>query len=476
MEQSSNVLFIMSDEHTRHILGCYGHPLVKTPNLDRLAARGVRFTNAYTASPMCIPTRAAMATGRYCHEISNWDSAHPYTGAPRSWMHDLRDQGHHIISIGKLHYQGLPDDDHGHSEERLPLYAHEHVGWRQGLLRKEHPDLDFTTEYSQQIGWGDSSYTDYDLQITAESCRWLREEADAHSDKPWALFTSLVSPHYPLIAPEKYQHLYPEEKMPLPQHPLERGQHHPAVAHVRDIFNYDDHFDDGLTRKGIAAYLGLCTFLDEQVGLILDALDGAGLTEQTTIIYTSDHGDSLGEHGFWAKSTMYEHSAGIPLIMAGPGLPAGHTVRTAAAFVDFAPTITSLVGAESNLPYSGRSLLDFVANEEMDRPVLCEYHDGGSISSTFMLRYSRWKYIYHVGFRPELYDIEADPLERTDLGEDPAYEAVRQQSAVILREILDPEAVDAQCFREQAERVEFLGGREAILNHGTFGFTPIPKK
>jgi len=200
-----NLLIIISDEHRKDTMGCVGHHLVKTPNLDSLAARGTVFENAYTPSPMCVPTRASIATGDYVHKIGNWDSATPYCGKTRSWMRHLRDQGVDVSSIGKLHFRSS-DDDNGFVEEVLPMHVVRGVGWPIGLLRENAPKFNSSFELSADVGHGKSTYTDYDLEITDATIQWLKKRQ--RKDKTWTGFISLVSPHFPLIAPKKYCKLF----------------------------------------------------------------------------------------------------------------------------------------------------------------------------------------------------------------------------------------------------------------------------
>ena len=170
----SNLLIIISDEHRKDAMGCAGHPIVKTPNLDALAANGARFANAYTPSPMCVPTRAAIATGQHVHKIRHWDSATPYDGKVRSWMRHLRDEGVETVSIGKLHFRSA-EDDNGFSEEILPMHVVGGVGWAVGLLRQTLPPFDSAKELADDVGVGQSSYTDYDLEITEKTENWLHK-------------------------------------------------------------------------------------------------------------------------------------------------------------------------------------------------------------------------------------------------------------------------------------------------------------
>ena len=196
-----NLLVLMSDEHNPRALGCAGHPLAQTPQLDRLAARGTRFTSAYTTSPICVPARAGFATGKYAHQIGYWDNADAYDGAVPSWHHLLRARGHRVVSIGKLHFRGLPGDDHGFSEELLPMHVVDGIGDLKGLIRRDIPRRNGYDKLAKLAGPGESPYTRYDRDIAARAQAWLREEAPRNRARPWALFVSFVCPHFPLIAP-----------------------------------------------------------------------------------------------------------------------------------------------------------------------------------------------------------------------------------------------------------------------------------
>ena len=184
----ANLLVLMSDEHNPKFLGAAGHPFVATPNLDALAARGTRFTSAYTACPICVPARASFAVGRYVHEIGYWDNADGYDGAIRSWHHALRDAGHRAVSIGKLHFRGRKGDDHGFSEEIVPMHIVDGVGDVKGLIRDRIPTRKGGDKMARLAGPGESPYTVYDREIASRAQIWLHEEAPRWRDRPWVLF------------------------------------------------------------------------------------------------------------------------------------------------------------------------------------------------------------------------------------------------------------------------------------------------
>ena len=476
--QPANLLFIMSDEHNKRMLGSHGHPMIKTPHLDRLAARGTRFSNAYTNCPICVPARASFATGQYVHKIRYWDNAIAYDGRVPSWGHRLMAQGHRVTSVGKLHYVDSDANRNGFDEEILPLHIVNGVGDLLGLIRDELPRRSGSARLGPEAGRGESEYTHYDRSIAAETARWLKHEAPRHRAKPWALYVGFVSPHFPLIAPPEFYDLYPEDRVPWPDmYEHDKRPRHPFTDAMRKCMCFDEPFDPPMVRRAIAAYMGLVSFLDDNIGKILDALEESGLAAGTRVIYSSDHGDNLGTRGMWGKSTMYEESAGIPLIMAGPGIAQANVCATPVTLVDAFPTFIQSLGArpdsrDAGLP--GLSLLDIAQGYVPERTILSEYHAAGALCGSYMIRHGKYKYIHYVGLPPMLFDMEADPYERTDLGRDPAHKPVIAQCEERLRKIVDPEATDKLAKADQRAHIEKHGGKDAILKRGTFRYSPPP--
>jgi len=209
----------------------------------------------------------------------------------------------------------------------------------------------------------------------------------------------------------------------------------------------------------------------------LRALESAGLSASTRVVYTSDHGDNLGARGLWGKSTLYEESAGVPLIMAGPGIAAGRVVVTSVSHIDCASTFLDLTGVSRPLgadSLPGASLVDIANGSTPERPVISEYHATGSVAGAFMLRFDRWKYCHYVAYVPQLFDLTSDPEETTDLAGDSRYRDVLLEGERRLRSVLDPEAVDARAKKRQAELLKWYGGREAALARGDLPFSPAP--
>ncbi len=475
MPQPRNILVIMSDEHNPRVLGSAGHPVIHTPNLDALAARGTSFSSAYTTCPVCIPARAGFACGKYIHQIGFWDNADAYDGSIPSWHHMLRDRGHRVASIGKLHFRA-DGEDHGFSEEQIPMHIYQEKGDLLGLIRDDMPRRGNSKKMIAMAGPGESSYTFYDKEICSKAQVWLREKATVPQDKPWVLFVSFVAPHFPLTAPPEHYYRYWNRELPMPKlYARELRPKHPYLEDYRNSFCYDDFFEsEADVKKALSGYFGLVSYLDENVGKVLAALEDTGLARDTLVMYTSDHGDNLGARGLWGKSTMYEQIAGVPLILAGPGIPRGRTVDTPVSHVDALPTILEAAGAPVPHGFPGVSLHEVANGATPDRTVLSEYHAMGSTTGAYAIRMGKWKYIHYAKYPSQLFDLERDPDEIDDLAPLPAHAETLAACRAKLYALLDPVEVDRRAKARQAELLDANGGRAAVIQRGDFGFTPAP--
>ena len=353
------------------------------------------------------------------------------------------------------------------------------VGDVKGLVRNDIPKRMGGDKMAKRAGPGESTYTVYDRDIAARAQVWLHEDARESGDRPWALFVSFVSPHFPLTAPPAWFYRYWKQDLPMPKlYARELRPHHPFLDDYERVVDYDTHFkSEADVKRAIAGYAGLVSAMDENVGLVLRALESAGLAANTRVVYTSDHGDNLGARGLWGKSTLYEESAGVPLIIAGPDIGAGRVVDTPVSHIDCAPTFLEMTGEplpQDSDALPGASLVDVANGATPQRPVISEYHATASVAGAFMLRFDRWKYCHYVAYGPQLFDLATDPEEERDLAADPQYRDVVAEGERRLRAVLDPEAVDARAKARQAELLASHGGREAALARGDLGFSPAP--
>lgn len=472
---TSNLLVIMSDEHQARAMGCAGHPFVQTPNLDALAANGMRFTDAYTPSPICVPARAAFATGRHVHKNRLWDNAMPYTGTPKGWGHALQDASIPVESIGKLHYRD-DEDPAGFDTEHIAMQVAGGVGMVWASIREEDKRLDMPSRMlGNYIGPGTSPYTDYDEAVVKRTEKWFLDRAASHDTRPWCLYVGLVAPHFPFVVPQEYLDLYAAESLPpVKLHPNDGYERHPWVEKQNALADSEGHFHDSDERlMAMRAYFALTTWMDHNVGRIMATLQAAGYGDDTMVIYTSDHGDNVGARGLWGKSNLYQESVSVPMIMAGPDVSPG-TCDTPVSLLDLSATIPAHFGLE--FASDGEPLTKIAAEDtNLNRPVISQYHAVGAVSGAFMLRQGRWKLNWYVGFPPELFDLEDDPEELHDLASNPRYATSLAMMKAEMRKHLDVEAVNAQAFADQAAMIERYGGPEKAMKLGAPAATPPPK-
>ena len=476
--QPTNFLIICSDEHNKRFLG---HEMVQTPNLDRLAAMGTTFANAYTPSPICMPARAALATGRYCHEIGCWDNGSPYRGTEAdSWGHRLNAQGVEANTFGKLHFH--PESDHGY-DVNLPLWANSaesgYVGAIASWLGEHQPTMGGLRKEVLSAEIGEFGYTRYDRATAAAAADWLRNRQP--TDKPWCSFVSFTYPHYPFVAPAEFANMYDPADVPLPVNwQRENWDMHPAVVWKRKKMGLDAGFTEDEMRRTIAIYFGMISFMDAQVGRVLDALSATPYADNTRIIYTSDHGDMLGEHGMWFKGTMHEGSAGIPMILAGPDVPRGHICHTPVNLIDVFPTAVESTGcryAKEDDAINGKNLVTIANEPDSDRATFSEYHSVATTAGNFMMRTARYKYVEYLGEASQLFDMIADPEESNNLALDPANADLVTAHANQMRAQFSPEEVDERVKTFQNAQLERLGGVETLLANWPKKrpYTPAPE-
>lgn len=447
-----NILLIMSDEHAPMFSGTYGHPLVRTPHMDRLAARGVLFENAYCNSPLCLPSRMSFMTGRYIHNIEVWDNDSILATNDVTWPHRLRAIGYDAVLAGKQHFVG-PDKLHGfraqlardpHGDNRHPIHP-----WHSGVVPAKQP-----WQGVYQAGPGITKEIEVDDEAEEAALAYLRDPA--RRQQPWAINVSFIAPHFPLVAPQKYWDLYPPAEMDLPNIPpghLEKL--HPVYQRMRTMFGLVEYTEEEL-RKARAGYYALITYLDDKIGRLLDALEETGQLDNTVVIYTSDHGEMAGEHGMWRKSNFYEQSVRIPLIVSWPGeLPEGALVRKNVSLVDLIATLVDLTGAPEVAPLDGDSLLELArgTSEGWKDRAFSEYLAHGVIRPMAMLRRDRFKLTYSLDDAVELYDLESDPGEFNDLAAHPDYADVREELRAELLAGWNPVELEQRVRQSQEERL-----------------------
>ena len=475
MSDRPNFLVIMSDEHGPMWSSAYGHPFVRTPNMERLAAMGATFDAAYCNAPLCVPSRLSFMTGRYVSGCEGWDNAKPLPSDVLTFPYALRSVGYDTALAGKMHLVGQ-DDLHGFGAQ---LSYDAHGGGHRADAAAENPALSTGGRHPIHL-WDDGAPTAsepwqsvkearagtgpmIDADDAAESAALAYLRDPARRDSAWALCVGFVAPHFPFIVPERWFSMYWPQFADLPDNPPGHlANLPPAARRLRRWFGFDGYSDDEI-RRARAAYYGLITYLDDKIGSLLDALDETGMAENTVIVHTSDHGESLGEHGLWRKMNFYEQSARVPLQIAWPrAIGGGQRFSGAASLVDATATILDAAGVDERavalMNPDGVSLLPQLRGEDVPQRdfAFSEHLAHGTDKPMAMLREGRWKLIYGHGDPPEteLYNLETDPGEFRNLANDGVHTAVqRRLAAKIMDAWGDADALDLRIRASQRSRL-----------------------
>jgi choline-sulfatase len=420
-----NILIIMSDQHNTNVMGCAGDPVIRTPNLDRLAGNGVLFEHCYTPSPLCAPARASFMTSRYPSGNQTWGNRCCLPSDIPTFAHSLGAAGYETVLAGRMHFNG-PDQRHGFEKRFVGDLISIYPGGGVPCLNDQLL-LGASGKQPVQIsGSGRPAYQVFDEEVTGSAIDHLRSRED---DRPLCIVVGWALPHCPYICPpEDFRYYYDRVSLPqLPDGYLESA--HPSIAMLREHSNAREVTDDQI-RCARAAYCGMITQMDRQIGRLLAALEETGLAEDTVVIYTSDHGDSAGEHGLWTKMNYFEGSAGVPLIVSWPGrFPKGVRVPELANLIDLGPTVTDLAEAPPLPDIDGRSLLPLINgdSEGWTNETFSELGNRASIPPSRMIRRDNWKLMHFDGLPEMLFNLDEDPGEFIDRSADPSLANLRDE-------------------------------------------------
>ena len=460
--KTPNILFIMADQMAGPALPCYGHPVVQAPNLTRMAQEGVVFDSAYCNSPLCAPSRASLVTGQLPSRIGAYDNAAEFPSSVPTFGHYLRDMGYQTSLCGKMHFIG-PDQLHGF-EERLTtdIYPAD-FGWTPDWEEPErrlswyHNMLSIVQAGTCQT----SNQLDFDEEVAFHAVRKIYEMARSQDTRPFCLFVSFTHPHDPFAVPGEYWDRYEHDQVGLPTvpplAPEQMDPHSRRVHHVCDLGRYRQ--TEERVRNARHAYYGAISYVDDKVGQILHALEATGFSQDTVVLFTSDHGEMLGERGLWYKMSFFEWAARVPLIVWAPGRFAPGRVAGHVSLVDILPTLVELGAGGGAAPdladvVDGQSLVPLLQGEEAGRQhtalgeILCE----GAIAPCFMIRRGRYKYIYSEPDPEQLYDLEEDPNELHNLAGQAEYDTLRRRLFEEMAARWDRDAIRNDVLASQRRR------------------------
>jgi len=437
------VLFIISDDLTSTALSCYSSKVCETPNIDRIAARGTRFTHAYCQGTYCGPSRASFMSGYYPHAtgVLGYVSPRPMIGDRATWAQHFKNAGYYTARVSKIFHMGVPGgiekgddgaDDPISWTERFNSQGPEWKALGTGETLEGNPDGEKSVVGGNTFVVVEADGDDMvhsDGKTAAKACKLIEQ----HKDEAFFLGVGFVRPHVPFVAPKPYYEPFPYDEMTLPVKVPGDWDDIPKLG-INYKTSKNMKMDLRRQRKAVGGYYASVSFMDAQVGKVLDALEKAGLNEKTIIIFTSDHGYHLGEHDFWAKVSLHEESALVPLIISVPGKRPG-ICHSFVELLDLYPTISSLCGLEVPSRLQGMDISPMLddPSHQVRKAAFCVNGKG------FLLREGKWSYIQYkedVSGGIELFDMEQDPNQYTNLAEMPEYEPVVSSFKVKLAEKL----------------------------------------
>ena len=445
----SNIIVIMSDEHNPFYSSVYGHPFIKTPHMERLAEQGTVFTNAYCPSPLCLPSRSAFLAGKRVHELQTYSNCNLNLNPDLpSFGKMLAEQGVYTVYIGKT-----------------DVYAQgEKLGFSSMLApkdRKQPGDVNFArkpftvrkgaSERASFYGPKENAGYVQDEKMIDIAVTWLDSTAKSLL-QPWVMTVNVVNPHFPHYCKQEYWDLYPEGG-DLPRYGAEcESANHPYALDLRKHFETDLFREEDV--KGLRrGYLACISFVDDQIGRIVDAVERNGLSETTNIIYVSDHGDMLGKFGMWWKCSLYEDSVRIPCIAAGPDFRKGTRIETPVDLHDVQAAMFQAAGVVQPEAWVGTPLQEMEENDR-NRVVFAEYHGHGTRSGAYMVRKGEWKLIYYMEAPHQLFNLREDPFELRNVYPEFAEKAMELESE--LRQICNPERENEKAHQFQEMQRKLL--------------------
>jgi choline-sulfatase len=480
-QQKPNILFVMADQLAAQFLPFYGHPLVKTPHLSRLAAEGVVFENAYSTSPLCAPARATVMNGLLPSRTGVYDNAAEFPSAIPTWAHYLRKEGYKTCLSGKMHFVG-PDQLHG-LEERLTtdIYPAD-FGWTPDWrLRQERIDWWYHNMTSVlQPGVAEiTNQLEFDDDVAFQAVRKMYDHARFGNSMSLALMASFTHPHDPYAARKQFWDLYKDDEIDLPRVPhMPRAALDPHSQRLYDVSAMDDYrVTESDVRAARHGYYANISYIDDLIGKLLAALEATEMLENTIVVFTSDHGDFLGERGLWYKMSFLEPSAHVPFIVWNPKRFKPRRVAEPVTLADILPTLAAL-GQGGDAPVlarsvDGRSLVPLLngAKENPDHVAICEYLAEGAIAPLYMMRCGPWKFIHSPADPDQLFNLDDDPLERVNLA---SGHVVAAQMRSALEAKFDIPRVHQSVLESQQARLMMF---EAMKNGSLFpwDFQPLRK-
>jgi len=476
-----NVLHVMADQLTAGALRAYGNKVCRTPHLDALAARGTVFENHYCNFPLCAPSRASMLTGRLASRLGVYDNASDFPSNAPTLPYYMAALGYQTVLAGKMHFVGA-DQLHGYQERLTTDIYPADFGWTPDW-RQAIPVAATGLSLRSVVEAGickRSLQLDYDDEVANRAVQWIYDQGRASDARPFFFSVSFTHPHNPYVITEEYWNRYEHAAIDMPRVgpiPAEQADAHSRrLAKIYKFHQYNVTDED--VRRSRHAYYGMVSYIDDQVGRLLKALEDMDLAASTVVVFNSDHGDMLGERGLWYKWMHYEGALRIPLIVAVPGQRPSRVAQPV-SLLDLLPTVMDVARragrtVEPVAPIEGDSLLPAVLGESAaagDRPVFAEMTADGAPAPSFMVRRGDWKYIACEGDPPMLFNLRRDPEERDNLAGTAKGKVAEAELATLVAKHWDAAALKREMV-DSARRRLFLHETRMAMDAPAWDFQP----
>ena len=460
MAKAPNILLIMADQLAPQFTGAYGHPLVKTPHIDALAARGMRFDSAYCNSPLCAPSRFSFMAGQHVTSICSYDNASEFPSSVPTFAHYLRMMGYRTSLSGKMHFVG-PDQLHGFEERVTTDVYPSDFAWTPDW---EAPDERIDKWYHnmdsvKEAGMAATSFQiEFDEEVAFFARRKLMDYA-CQKDTPFCMVASFIHPHDPYVARPEFFNLYQPDEIDMPATRFSYADQDDFSKRLMDGMEASAKpASEDEIRNARHAYYANVSYFDSKIGELVRTLDEISELDNTIIIITADHGDMLGERDLWYKMNFFEHSGRVPLIMAGPGIAQGH-LDTPCSLVDILPTMVDIAASTGTpkpvygQPIDGRSLMAMATSGHGDEgDAIGEYCAEMTGDPVYMIRRGDYKYIHCDSDRPMLFDIKNDPCELQNLVTSPDHHDIAAAFAAETAARWDSAKIKSDVIAKQKQR------------------------
>ena len=451
-----NILWIMSDEHNYRISSYYGNRVVQTPNVQKLADNGIVFDTHYCNSPLCVPSRASLTAGKYASRVNVWTNSSELPSADiPSLPRVLNAAGYQSYLCGKQHY------DYTRRYGFIEWGGNFNNNYKTGLGHRPSPEILTQAKLSRRFEDfhpGEKSIIlHHDQHVTAGAVDFFKQRKA--EEQPFFLYVGYLAPHFPIIVPQEYYDRY-KGKVDMPEIPKGFFDTQSLNYKVQRASFQELNVPADVVQRGRELYYGLTNWADDQIGTVLAAMKARPeIAENTIIVYSSDHGENMGEHGMWWKNNMYETATHVPLVISFPKRWKGGQRRVgASAHVDLVQTLVELGGGKAPADWNGTSMVSWMddARHKWKDLALSEYYAGNTASGFQMIRMGEWKYVYHNVIdaahpdQRELYHLTTDPKELNNVAAQPEHQArVAAMHAALQKEVgTDPNDTEKRC-REQ---------------------------